>query len=185
MPSSAPSPTSAIKEIRFGEDERMVATLEKDTTNGRDECLIEIYRKLRPGDPPTVESAETLLDGLFFHRRRYDISNVGRYKFNKKLSLFPRIAGFALAMPVVDPRTGEIIADEGEVLTRDKAKLIDDAGVISVILNVEGKNVRVFSNGMVDTRLLCRFRSGRGRHQGKGAWHRPAPAHGAVSGRSS
>ena len=138
-----------IKEI-FGEDERMVATLEKDTTNGRDECLIEIYRKLRPGDPPTVESAETLLDGLFFDRRRYDISNVGRYKFNKKLSLFPRIAGFALAMPVVDPRTGEIIADEGEMLTRDKAKLIDDAGVISVILNVEGKNVRVFSNGMVN-----------------------------------
>ena len=138
-----------IKEI-FGEDERMVATLEKATTNGRDECLIEIYRKLRPGDPPTVESAETLLDGLFFDRRRYDISNVGRYKFNKKLSLFPRIAGFALAMPVVDPRTGEIIADEGEVLTRDKAKLIDDAGVISVILNVEGKNVRVFSNGMVN-----------------------------------
>ena len=138
-----------IKEI-FGEDERMVATLEKDTTNGRDECLIEIYRKLRPGDPPTVESAETLLDGLFFDRRRYDISNVGRYKFNKKLSLFPRIAGFALAMPVVDPRTGEIIADEGEVMTRDKAKLIDDAGVISVILNVEGKNVRVFSNGMVN-----------------------------------
>ena len=138
-----------IKEI-FGEDERMVATLEKDTTNGRDECLIEIYRKLRPGDPPTVESAETLLDGLFFDRRRYDISNVGRYKFNKKLSIFPRIAGFALAMPVVDPRTGEIIADEGEVLTRDKAKLIDDAGVISVNLNVEGKNVRVFSNGMVN-----------------------------------
>ena len=138
-----------IKEI-FGEDERMVATLEKDTTNGRDECLIEIYRKLRPGDPPTVESAETLLDGLFFDRRRYDISNVGRYKFNKKLSLFPRIAGFALAMPVVDPRTGEIIAEAGEVLTRDKAKLIDDAGVISVILNVEGKNVRVFSNGMVN-----------------------------------
>ena len=138
-----------IKEI-FGEDERMVATLEKDTTNGRDECLIEIYRKLRPGDPPTVESAETLLDGLFFDRRRYDISNVGRYKFNKKLSLFPRIAGFALAMPVVDPRTGEIIADEGEVLTRDKAKLIDDAGVISVNLDVEGKNVRVFSNGMVN-----------------------------------
>ena len=135
----------------------MVATLEKDTTNGRDECLIEIYRKLRPGDPPTVESAETLLDGLFFDRRRYDISNVGRYKFNKKLSLFPRIAGFALAMPVVDPRTGEIIADEGEVLTRDKAKLIDDAGVISVILNVEGKNVRVFSNGMVDAADFVRF----------------------------
>ena len=137
-----------MKEI-FGDDERIVATLEKDTAASRDECLIEIYRKLRPGDPPTVESAETLLDGLFFDRRRYDISNVGRYKFNKKLALYPRIAGFALAMPVVDERTGEIIADTGEVLTREKAKEIDDAGVISVWLNVDGKSVRVFSNGMV------------------------------------
>ena len=137
-----------MKEI-FGDDERIVATLEKDTAASRDECLIEIYRKLRPGDPPTVESAETLLDGLFFDRRRYDISNVGRYKFNKKLALYPRIAGFALAMPVVDERTGEIIADAGEVLTREKAKEIDDAGVISVWLNVDGKSVRVFSNGMV------------------------------------
>ena len=137
-----------MKEI-FGDDERIVATLEKDTAASRDECLIEIYRKLRPGDPPTVESAETLLDGLFFDRRRYDISNVGRYKFNKKLALYPRIAGFALAMPVVDERTGEIIADAGEVLTREKAKEIDDAGVISVWLDVDGKSVRVFSNGMV------------------------------------
>ena len=137
-----------MKEI-FGDDERIVATLEKDTAASRDECLIEIYRKLRPGEPPTVESAETLLDGLFFDRRRYDISNVGRYKFNKKLALYPRIAGFALAMPVVDERTGEIIADAGEVLTREKAKEIDDAGVISVWLNLDGKSVRVFSNGMV------------------------------------
>ncbi len=137
-----------MKEI-FGDDERIVATLEKDTAASRDECLIEIYRKLRPGDPPTVESAETLLDGLFFDRRRYDISNVGRYKFNKKLALYPRIAGFALAMPVVDERTGEIIADAGEVLTREKAKEIDDAGVISVWLDLDGKSVRVFSNGMV------------------------------------
>ena len=138
-----------IKEI-FGEDERIIATLDKDTTQSREECLLEIYRKLRPGDPPTVESAESLLDGLFFDRRRYELSNVGRYKFNKKLSLFPRIAGFALAAPVIDPFTGEILADEGEVITRDKARAISDAGVIDVLLNVDGKAVRVFSNGMVD-----------------------------------
>ena len=138
-----------VKEV-FGEDERMVATIDKDTCATRDECLIEIYRKLRPGDPPTVESAETLLDGLFYDRRRYEISNVGRYKFNKKLSLFPRIAGFELARPVADPLTGEVIADAGEVLTRDKAKTIADAGVIDVFLNVDGKLIRVFSNGMVD-----------------------------------
>ena len=134
----------------FGEDERMVATVEKDTCATRDECLIEIYRKLRPGDPPTVESAETLLDGLFYDRRRYEISNVGRYKFNKKLSLFPRIAGFELAQPVADPLTGEVIADAGEIVTRDKAKVIADAGVNDVFLNVDGKLVRVFSNGMVN-----------------------------------
>ena len=138
-----------IKEI-YGEDERMTATLDKDTAANRDECLMEIYRKLRPGDPPTVESAEVLLDGLFYDRRRYDISNVGRYKFNKKLALGRRIAGFMLALPVADPRTGEIIADEGEVLSREKAQLVEASGVNEVYLNVEGKTVKVFSNGMVD-----------------------------------
>ena len=142
-----------LKEI-FGQDERIISTLDKDTTGSRDECLIEIYRKLRPGDPPTVESAETLLDGLFFDRRRYDISNVGRYKFNKKLSLYPRIAGFALAEPVVDPLTGELLYEEGQILTRDDARKIDEAGVISVVLNLDGKSVRVFSNGFVD---MARF----------------------------
>ncbi len=134
----------------FGEDERIVATLDKDSSANRDECLIEIYRKLRPGDPPTVESAETLLDGLFFDRRRYDISTVGRYKFNKKLSLFPRIAGFELAEPVADPLTGEIIADAGEIVSREKAKEIAEAGVVAVKLVADGKTVRVFSNGMVN-----------------------------------
>ena len=137
-----------LKEI-FGDDERINVTIDKDTTTSRDECLMEIYRKLRPGDPPTVESAEALLESLFFDRRRYDISNVGRYKFNKKLALRGRIVGFALAAPVADPRTGEIIADEGEVISREKAGLIDEAGVIDVYLNVDGKTVRVFSNGMV------------------------------------
>ncbi|HPS76433.1 MAG TPA: DNA-directed RNA polymerase subunit beta, partial [Oscillospiraceae bacterium] len=115
-----------LKEL-FGEDERIVATLDKDTTADRDECLIEIYRKLRPGDPPTVESSETLLDSLFYDRRRYDIFGVGRYKFNKKLALYPRIIGFELAMPVADPETGEIIADAGEIVSREKAQKIDKA----------------------------------------------------------
>ena len=145
-----------LKEI-FGEDERIVATLDKDTTQSRDECLIEIYRRLRPGDPPTVESAETLLDGLFFDHRRYDISDVGRYKFNKKLSLFPRIAGFELAQPVADPYTGELLADAGETISREKARQIDDAGVVSVVLSIGGKNVKVFSNGMVDMKRFVDF----------------------------
>ena len=145
-----------LKEI-FGDDERINVTIDKDTTTSRDECLIEIYRKLRPGDPPTVESAEALLESLFFDRRRYDISNVGRYKFNKKLALRGRIVGFALAAPVVDPRTGEIIADEGEVISREKAELIDQAGVIDVYLNVDGKTVRVFSNGMVPLESMVDF----------------------------
>ncbi len=147
-PSSGAETNERLKEI-FGEDERMVATIDKDTCATRDECLIEIYRKLRPGDPPTVESAEVLLDGLFYDRRRYEISNVGRYKFNKKLSLFPRIAGFELAQPVASPYTGELIAEAGEIVTRAKAKEIADAGVIDVFLKLDEKTVRVFSNGMV------------------------------------
>ncbi len=138
-----------LKEI-YGEDERMLATIDKDTARDRDECLIEIYRKLRPGDPPTVESAETLLDGLFYDRRRYELSNVGRYKFNKKLALYPRIVGYELGCMVSDPATGEIIAEEGETLTREKALLIDDAGVVMLDLVVDGKKVRIFSNGMVN-----------------------------------
>ena len=138
-----------LKEI-YGEDERMLATIDKDTAQDRDECLIEIYRKLRPGDPPTVESAETLLDGLFYDRRRYELSNVGRYKFNKKLALYPRIVGYELGCTVSDPATGEIIAEEGEVISREKARLIDDAGVVMMDVVIDGKKVRIFSNGMVN-----------------------------------
>ena len=138
-----------LKEI-YGEDERMLATIDKDTAQDRDECLIEIYRKLRPGDPPTVESAETLLDGLFYDRRRYELSNVGRYKFNKKLALYPRIVGYELGCTVSDPATGEIIAEEGEILSREKARQIDDAGVVMMDVVIDGKKVRIFSNGMVN-----------------------------------
>ena len=138
-----------IKEI-FLNDERILATLDKDTGISREESLLEIYRKLRPGDPPTVESSESLLYGLFFDRRRYEISNVGRYKFNKKLSLRGRIAGCKLGAPVADPLTGEIVAEAGEVLTRDRAEYLDDLGVMDVTLDIEGKMIRAFSNGMVD-----------------------------------
>ena len=145
-----------IKEV-FNNDARIVATLDKDTCNSREEALVEIYRKLRPGDPPTVESSETLLEGLFYDRRRYDISNVGRYKFNKKLGLRGRIAGFALAAPVADPMTGEIIAEAGEVLTRERAEEIAEAGVNDVYLDVDGKSIRVFGNGMVDMKHYVDF----------------------------
>ena len=106
-----------IKEL-FGEDERIVATLEKDTCKTRDESLLEIYRRLRPGEPPTVESAETYLDALFFDPRRYDVSKVGRYKFNKKMAIWTRLAGQTLAEPVIDPMTGEVLAMPGDTLNR-------------------------------------------------------------------
>ena len=145
-----------IKEV-FDNDARIVATLDKDTCNSREEALVEIYRKLRPGDPPTVESSESLLEGLFYDRRRYDISNVGRYKFNKKLGLRSRIAGHMLAAPVVDPMTGEIIAEAGEVLTRERAEEIAEVGVNDVYLDVDGKSIRVFGNGMVDMKHYVDF----------------------------
>ncbi len=138
-----------LREI-YGEDERVISTLDKDTTQNREECLLEIYRKLRPGDPPTVESAENLLYGLFYDRRRYEISTVGRFKFNKKQALYPRISGCELACTVVDPFTGEIVAEEGETLTREKAMEVSECGVISVDVMVDGKKVRVMNNGMID-----------------------------------
>ena len=147
----------ALREI-FGDDKRIVTTLERDTCVSRDDCLLEIYKKLRPGDPPTVESSETLLENLFFDHRRYDISNVGRYKFNKKLALYPRVAGYALAEPVADPMTGEIIADAGETLSRERVRELEKKGVNAVRITVgENETVRVFSNGMVDAADFVHF----------------------------
>ncbi len=134
----------------FGEDERIVATLDKDTCKTREDSLLEIYRRLRPGDPPTVDSAETLLENLFFDMRRYDISNVGRYKFNKKLALSNRIAGCTLASPVADPLTGEIIAEAGETLTKERAQELENKGVCDVLIEGDKHVVKVFSNGMVN-----------------------------------
>ena len=134
----------------FGRDARMVSTVEKDACKTREESLLEIYRKLRPGDPPTIDSAETLLYNLLFDPRRYDISIAGRYKFNKKLAVWPRIVGKKLTRPIADPLTGEIAAEAGEVVNRQKAEELDRLGVIEAYVEAEaGHEVKVFSNGMV------------------------------------
>ena len=133
----------------FGEDIRLLATFEKDTTESREEGLLEIYKRLRPGEPLNVENAESLIMNMFFDPRRYDLAKVGRYKFNKKLALAARIKGKTLAEAAVDPRTGEIIADEGAALSAELAMKIERSGLNQVELLVEGKKVRVFSNNMV------------------------------------
>ena len=147
-----------IKDL-FGEGEKIMATLEKDSTtseaeiNGTtasDEALKEIYRKLRPGDPPLVESAKVLVNNLFFDPKRYDLSTVGRYKFNKKLALAYRIAGFTLSRPAISPITGEIMAEAGEKLTRKTAEAIEDNGINEVYLAIgEDQEIKVFSNDMI------------------------------------
>ena len=138
----------------FGDDDRIKVSLEKDACKTYEEAMLEIYRKLRPGEPPTVEASESLIKNLFFDLRRYDLSMVGRYKFNKKLSLWTRIHGQKLAYPVADPRTGEILFDAGHVMTSDEARELDAIGVNDVTLDLDGKTLRVFSNNMVD---LSRF----------------------------
>ena len=139
-----------IKEL-FGEDPLIVATLDKDPAHTSDEALIEIYKKMRPGEPPSVESATNLMDAMFFDVRRYDISAVGRYKYNKKLDIARRITGHKLLEPAVNPMTGEVLAEADEVITRDKARLLSDSGVNNVVIESgEGTPVKVFGNGMVD-----------------------------------
>ena len=139
-------------EIRefFGNDERIEATIERDETKNQGEALMEVFKRLRPGEPVTLESAQQLLDNLFFDPRRYDISRVGRYKYNKKLAIAARLAGCKLAEPVIAPLTGEILAEAGEVVTKAKAKEIERAGVMVAVADVEGKKVKIISNGMVD-----------------------------------
>ena len=146
----------------FGEDPRILATLEKDACKSYEESMLEIYRKLRPGEPPTVDSAESLMNSLFFDPRRYDLSGVGRYKFNKKLAIWTRLAGQKLGAPVADPSTGEIVAEAGEVLTRDRARELDALGVNEAVVEVDDLHtgvhmVKVFSNGMVDMKDFVDF----------------------------
>ena len=136
---------------RFGDDPRIVVTLEKDACKTYEDAMLEIYRKLRPGEPPTLDSAETLMQNLFFDPRRYDLSIVGRYKFNKKLTLWTLAKGQQLAMPVADPATGEILFDEGHVLTGAECRELDAIGVAEVSVKLDsGDVIRVFTNRMCD-----------------------------------
>ena len=147
----------------FGDDERILATLEKDTTKNQDEGLLEVYRKLRPGEPPTVESATSQINMLFFDPRRYDLSRFGRYKMNKKLSLARRIIGFVAAENVVDPLTGEVLIEANTKITREMAEKADNAGVNLVVLKIEdalkeeSKKVKVITNGCVDAQGFFSF----------------------------
>ena len=140
----------------MGDEERLVATFDKDAlVDTTEKALIEVYKKLRPGEPSTVEGAQSHLDKLFFDARRYDISKVGRFKFNKKLSIAPRLVGKTLSRPVADPLTGELLADAGVKLTKEQAYAIQKKGVKEAYINVdmgEGNHVeiKVMSNGMVD-----------------------------------
>ena len=133
----------------FGEDERLKATLEKDNTNTHEEGLLEVYKRLRPGEPPTVDSATSLIDSLFFDAKRYDLSKVGRYKFNKKLSIAGRLYNQTAAEDVVNGETGEILVSKGERITRDIAHEIMAAGINFVDILVEEQVVRVIGNHFV------------------------------------
>ena len=141
----------------LGEDERIKATFQKDITKNTEDALIEIYRRLRPGEPPTVESAKSLLDSLFFDAKRYDLAKVGRYKFNKKLCLAARLAGQKLAKSIVDPRTGEVLAEEGEKISRDKAYAIQNAGINEAFVLAEGKVIKIVGNNVVDINKYMPF----------------------------
>ncbi len=141
----------------FGDDPRIAVTLEKDPCKTYEDAMLEIYRKLRPGEPPTVEAAETLIHNLFFDARRYDLSIVGRYKFNKKLSLWHRAAGYKLLQPVADPATGEILFEDGYVLSKEDARLLDTVGVAEVTIEVDGAPLRVMSNKMCDLKHYVDF----------------------------
>ena len=141
----------------FGEDPRIVATLERDPCKTREDSLLEIYRRLRPGEPPTVDNAAAYLDALFFDPRRYDVSRVGRYKFNKKMDIWTRLSGQELAEPVADPLTGEILAMPGTVLTRAQAQALSARGVCDAVIRVGDKDHKVFSNYMVDMKNFVDF----------------------------
>lgn len=137
----------------FGEDERIRQTInEKDTTKNTEEALLEVYKKLRPGEPPTVDSAQNHLNSLFFDAKRYDLSRFGRYKYNKKLGISNRISGHKLAAPVINPMTGEIMAEEGDIVKNELALEIEQAGVMEVLIRLEEKEnvIKIVGNGMVD-----------------------------------
>ncbi len=141
----------------FGEDERFKATIEKDNTKTKEEALLEIYKRLRPGEPPTVDSAISLIDSLFFDAKRYDLSRVGRYKFNKKLALNLRLVNQIAATDIVNPQTGEIMIEQGKKISRSLAEEIQNVGINSVDILVEDRVVRVIGNHFVDIKKFISF----------------------------
>ncbi|MFR8445044.1 MAG: DNA-directed RNA polymerase subunit beta [[Clostridium] leptum] len=143
----------------FGNDQRIKATIEKDPCKTTEEALLEVYRKLRPSEPPTIESAQSHINALFFDARRYDLSRVGRYKYNKKLGISNRLQGQKLAAPIANPLTGEVIFDEGKVLSREEAVQVENAGVTVAYVMAEGQEepVKIISNGMVDISCYVDF----------------------------
>ena len=141
----------------FGEDPRIIASLEKDPCKTREEALLEIYRRLRPGEPPTVETATAHLEGLLFDPHRYDVSKVGRYKFNKKMDIWSRLSGQEAAEPIADPMTGEILVMPGDFISRVQAHDLAARGVNEAVIKVGDQNVKVFSNGMVDMAGFVNF----------------------------
>ena len=141
----------------FGPDERLKQTiLQKDGTKNNSDALIDVYKKLRPGEPPTVESAVSHLNNLFFDAKRYDLCRFGRYKYNKKLGIASRLAGHILSQPVVNPNTGEIMADAGETVSFDKACEIEQAGVYHAFVTVEAKEYYVNERGETAVRFVER-----------------------------
>ena len=134
----------------FGEEEKLKATIQKDTIKTTDEALIEIYKKLRPGELPTVDAARNLFNGLFFDERRYDLAKVGRYKFNKKLSLASRIAGKVAYEDIIDPSTGEVLVEKDSVISEEVAEEIQNTGLNIVDVKVGDTKVRIIGNGTVN-----------------------------------
>ncbi len=141
----------------FGEDERLLATIEKDSCKNMEEALFEVYRKLRPGEPPTLENSQAHINSLLFDARRYDLSRVGRYKYNKKLAISHRLKGQKLSRPIPNPLTGEIIADVGEVISEKKALKIENAGICMAYIKKGDKEIKIISNGMVDISKFVNF----------------------------
>ena len=138
-----------IKEL-FGEDEKILATIAKDTVKTSEEAIVEIYKKLRPGELPTVDAARNLFNNLFFDPRRYDLAKVGRYKFNQKLSLASRISGKVAFDDIIDPETGEVLVEKDTVISKDAAENVQNAGINIVDVKVDDKKVRVVGNGTVN-----------------------------------
>ncbi len=134
----------------FGDEEKLKATMQKDTVKTADEALIEIYKKLRPGELPTVDAARNLFNGLLFDDRRYDLAKVGRYKFNKKLSLANRISGRVAYADIINPETGEVLAEKDSIISAEMAEEIQNSGINSVEIKVNDAPVKVVGNGTVN-----------------------------------